>query len=142
MIRTIKHILETQVIFRFILSGGTSAVVDLAALYVLYSLFHIYYLAAAVAAFLVAFCVSFTLHKYWTFKTDVRHNVSRQAALYMVTSLIGLCFNTLLMYIFVDWLHVFVMLAQIFAALIVACCTFFMSRNIVFKWKKPLEPLV
>ena len=124
------------VLIRYIISGGTSAFVDLFFLFILNTVLSIHYLLSATIAFLMAFGVSFTLHKFWTFKTDAVHNTRRQIIQYLLASLFGLSLNTLLMYIFVDHFHIFVLLSQIFAGIMVACCTFFISRHLVFKYKK------
>lgn len=127
-------ILDGNVAFRYILSGGTSAVVDLILLYILHSVVGLHYLVASILAFSVAFCVSFILQKFWTFKNHSTEGIHGQAAIYLGSSLFSLGFNTLLMYLFVDKLHLQVLLSQIFAGAIVACFTFFISRRI-FKYQ-------
>ncbi len=143
LIEKIIKYFTKHLVIRFIISGGTSATVDLVVLFFLNSVLHIHYLPSAILAFMVAFGVSFTLHKFWTFKShsDRPH---RQAFLYLGTSLFGLTLNTLLMYVFVD--HIFeniitnmklnVMLSQVIVGVIVACVSFFLSHNFVFKVKK------
>ena len=126
--------LNENVVFRYIISGGTSAFVDLFFLYVLNSVLNFYYLTSAIIAFCIAFCVSFVLQKFWTFKNHSTEDVHKQVFIYLGTSLFGLSFNTLLMYLFVDYFGIFVILSQIFAGIIVACFTFFISRK-VFKHK-------
>ncbi len=121
-----------HVVIRFIISGGTSAVVDLSLLYVFHSVFGIHYLLSAVLAFLGAFGVSFTLHKYWTFKSHGQET-HRQVVIYMGTSLFGLFLNTVLMYIFVDFFHVQVLVSQFFVGAMVAFSSFFISSRFVFK---------
>jgi len=128
-------ILEKHVVLRFIISGGTSAVVDLFFLYIFHNILNIHYLLSAVLAFIIAFFVSFTLHKFWTFKSHAEQT-HKQVVMYLGTSLFGLSLNTLLMYIFVDHFHVQVLLSQIFVGIIVAFSSFFISRNFVFKYKK------
>ena len=127
--------LEKHVALRFIMAGGTSAFVDLVFLYIFNSVLNMHYLLAAILAFLIAFCFSFTLHKFWTFKSH-EERAHKQAIMYMGTSLFSLCLNTLLMYIFVDYIHIQVLLSQIFVGIIVAFSSFFISRNFVFKYKQ------
>ena len=117
---------------RFIIAGGTSAAVDLTLLFVLHESFGIYYLASAILAFIGAFGVSFTLHKYWTFKSH-QEDTHKQALLYFMTSLFGLFLNTILMYVFVDVFKVAVMLSQFFVGGIVAFSSFLISKTFVFK---------
>jgi putative flippase GtrA len=117
---------------RFIIAGGTSAFVDLTLLFVLSEVFKVYYLLSAILAFIGAFGVSFTLHKYWTFKSH-QEETHKQAFLYLFTQFFGLLLNTALMYIFVDLLKIYVMLAQFIAGILVAFCSYFIARNLVFK---------
>ncbi|MFZ2621026.1 MAG: GtrA family protein [Minisyncoccia bacterium] len=128
-------ILDNNVGLRFFLSGGTAGVADLIALYFLHNIFGFYYLLSAIVAFILAFGVSFTLHKFWTFKSH-EEETHRQIVSYFMTSLFGLFLNTTLMYVFVDYFHINVLLSQVIVGLLVACVSFFISRNIVFKYKQ------
>ena len=123
-----------HVAIRFIISGGTSATVDLILLYLLNTTLGIHYLLSAILAFLGAFGVSFTLHKYWTFKSH-QEQTHKQAIMYFGTSLFALFLNTLLMYIFVDFFHITVLVSQFFVGIMVAFSSFFISRNFVFKYR-------
>ncbi len=118
---------------RYFISGGTAGVTDIALLYIFHNIFHIYYLLSAVIAFVGAFFVSFLLHKYWTFRSH-EEQMHRQMAMYLLASLFGLSLNTILMYIFVDHIHVDVIISQVVVGLMVACVSFFVSSNFVFKY--------
>jgi putative flippase GtrA len=136
-------ILERHVAIRFIISGGTSAAVDLLLLFLLNSVLGVQYLASAVLAFIGAFGVSFTLHKFWTFRSH-GERAHKQAMLYLLASLFGLLLNTVLMYLFVQ--HIFarvissakinVMASQVVVGAIVAFVSFFISHRFVFKYGK------
>jgi putative flippase GtrA len=128
--------LTSFILVRYVLSGGTAAIVDLALLYALYEVMRVHYLISAILAFLMAFVVSFTLQKFWTFRNVSHENMHTQVFTYLGTSLLGLALNTLLMYVFVDLALVHVMLSQVFAGAIVACFTFFLSKYFVFKQPK------
>lgn len=128
------ELLSKHVALRFIIAGGTSAVFDLFVLYILNSVLGLNYLLSAVLAFIAAFGVSFTLHKFWTFKSH-QEETHKQAIMYFGTSLFSLFLNTLLMYVFVDHFHLLVLISQFFVGIIVAFCSFFISRNFVFKYK-------
>ncbi len=134
-VQDIFKYLTQHVVIRYLLSGGTAGVTDLIALYLLNGILGIYYLLSAILAFIMAFFVSFTLHKFWTFKSH-EESTHKQVILYFSASLFGLSLNTLLMYIFVDYFHIEVILSQIIVGLLVACFSFFISRNLVFKYKK------
>ncbi len=127
-------ILNKYVVMRYLLVGGTAGVTDLAVLYFLHDVLHVHYLISAIIAFLIAFCISFTFHRFWTFKS-MGDTVRKQVVMYLLSSGFGLLLNTGLMYVFVGHLGVHVLLSQIYVGLLVACCSFFISRNIVFKYK-------
>ena len=132
------EVLNKNVGLRYFIAGGTAGVIDLVVLYILNTVFGIYYLLSAILAFIAAFIVSFTGHKFWTFKSH-EESTHSQVVLYFGTSMFGLFLNTLLMYVFVDYFYIQVILSQIIVGLLVACVSFFISRNVVFKYK-PKEP--
>ena len=129
---------KEHVVLRYLIAGGTAGVTDLIVLYVLNSVFGMHYLLSAVLAFIVAFVVSFTGHKFWTFKSH-EEETRKQIVMYLGSTIFGLGLNTLLMYIFVDHFHMQVILSQIIVGFMVAGVSFFISRNLVFKYK-PKEP--
>ena len=126
--------LTQHVVVRFIISGGLSACVNLSVFFVLNSILRVYYITSSVSAFIIAFFFSFTLHKFWTFKS---HGVNqhKQMAMYLGTSLFGLGLNTILMYVFVDLLHIYPFVSQVLSGGLVAFCSFALSHNFVFKYK-------
>lgn len=128
MKRFTKHL-----IVRYVISGGTSAMINLGTLSFLYYIKHIYYIYAAIIAFIVSFLVSLVLQKFWTFEDRSRDNLSMQVGKYLMTSLLGLSLNTFILYVLVDHLHLYVYAGQIIAGGLVACVTFFISRRYVFK---------
>lgn len=128
MKRFTKHL-----IVRYIISGGTSAVINLGVLSFLYYIQNVYYLYAAIIAFTVSFLVSLVLQKFWTFEDRSRENVHIQIGKYLLSSLFGLSLNTLFLYILVDHFHFFVYIGQMIAGGLVACITFFISRKFIFK---------
>lgn len=141
---TIINLLEKYVALRFILAGGTSAFIDLFLLYLLNAVWGMHYIPSAIIAFVCAFGVSFTLHKFWTFRSH-GESASKQATMYLGASLFSLFLNTLLMYIFVDYIFanillesmkVKVMLSQLIVGAIVAVVSFFVSHYFVFKYKE------
>lgn len=136
MKRFTKHL-----IVRYVISGGTSAVINLSTLSFLYYIKHMYYIYAAIIAFIVSFLVSLVLQKFWTFEDRSRNNLSVQIGKYLITSLLGLSLNTFILYVLVDHLHLYVYVGQIIAGGLVACVTFFISRKYVFKGQTVLVNL-
>lgn len=117
---------------KYIVSGSTAALTNIALLYVLTEYGHIYYLLSAAVAFIFSVMVSFVLQKYWTFGDTARAGMERQALLYLAVSLVNLGLNTLLLYMFVEFLHMWYVVAAIVASAIMAVITFFIYRYVIF----------
>ena len=89
-------------VFRFLFSGGISLGTDLALLYLFTDIFGIWYLTSAVMAFILAFGVSFTLQKFWTFGDHSREDMRMQMGVYFLVAVVNLGLNTFLVYTFVE----------------------------------------
>lgn len=127
--------MRTRIIktIKYIISGGTAAVVDLSFLALFVDVFKINYLISAIFAFLIAFSVSFLLQKFWTFQDKGMEGVHRQASIYFIVSATNLGINTLLMYLFVDHFHVHYFLSQILASGLLAISSYFIYSRFIFK---------
>lgn len=123
---------ERHKIFRYVISGLAAAVVNIFIIYAATDWLGIWYLASSVLAFLGAICVSFTLQKFWTFKNNSTSDVHRQMLMYVIFALFTICFNTLLVYLEVQYLGVHYVLAQIISNAILALINFFVYKKIVF----------
>jgi putative flippase GtrA len=124
----------------FIVSGGTATLINIAVLYALTEYGGFHYIVSAVVAFGVAFCFSFSLQKFWTFRNrriDVLHV---QAPLYLFVSLLGLLLNTGLLFVCVEVLHFWYVGAEILVAGLVAIVTFFAYKKFVFA-EREIHPL-
>lgn len=119
-------------VLRYLVSGACGTLTDLFFLWFFASVCHIWYLASAVIAFILAFSVSFTLQKFWTFKDNSMEQIYSQGFAYGAITLINLGINTLLVYGFVEALHAHYLVAQAFAAAIVAIESYFLYRRFVF----------
>lgn len=120
---------------KYIISGGTAAVTDLAFLYLFTSILHVWYLISAVVAFIISFAVSFTLQKFWTFNDQSIKGVKSQVLIYFTIAVVNLGINTLLMYAFVDILKMYYFTAQILAGALVALQSYFIYQKFVFRNK-------
>ncbi len=128
-------------ILKYLVAGGTSAGVDILVLYILNGYFRLSYIPSSVLAFLVAFGVSFTLQKFWTFR-DSSLKIRTQATKYFFVTSCNLLLNTLLMYIFVDLVPLpyfldlshphKVLVSQVIVAGLVALQSFFLYQKFVF----------
>ncbi len=129
-------------IIKYIISGGIAAIVDLVILNFLDSL-HFHTLISVNIAFLIAFIVSFSFQKYWTFQDSQSDKVHRQLTYYFIISTINMLINSLIVSLILhlniipnDFYLRIVVWAQIIASAIIAIESFIISRYFIFKKDK------
>ena len=120
-------------VIKYIISGGTAAVVDITLLILFTEVFGWWYLVSAITAFIIAFGISFTLQKFWTFRDHATENIHVQASMYLVVSAVNLGINTLLMYFFVDIFGIWYVVSQILAGGLIALSSFFIYKKLIFR---------
>jgi putative flippase GtrA len=118
---------------RFIISGGTATAVNLGSLFLLTHIAGLWYLTSSGIAFMVAFFVSFTLQKFWTFEDASKNRLRFQASIYFVIILLGLGINTALIYTFVQYAHLHYLVAQLISGVFIAVMNYFSYKHVVFK---------
>jgi dolichol-phosphate mannosyltransferase len=119
-------------ILRYLTAGGLVALVDFLLLYILTDLFHVWYLTSSVIALLVAVIVSFILQKIWVFQNRSLTEVRIQFFLHILLSGVNIFLNTFLLYLLVEQMHLWYLLAQFLASGILACMNFFVYRKFIF----------
>lgn len=133
-------------LLRYLISGGSAAVVNLGLLFVLtefvFTNFDNYgYVISSDIAVAVAFFVSFVLQKFWTFAEKSIHLVKKQLAMYFVVGVVNLGINTLMMHGLVEYVlgKKHYMIAQIITSGLIAVMSFFVYQHLIFR--HPLDPL-
>lgn len=119
---------QVRRVLRFVITGGSAALVNLAALYVFTDIFGVWYLASEVFAFIIAFAFSFVLQKYWVFQSREAYKIKRQLPLHFAVAGVNLLFNLILLYALVQYAHLWYLLAQFLANVLIAFVSFFAFR--------------
>ncbi|MEK7151994.1 MAG: GtrA family protein [Patescibacteria group bacterium] len=129
------HFSDRNLVTRYIMAGGTGALVNLASMYVLTDILGVWYIASAIFAFLISLVVTFFLQKMWTFGDVALHpqHALRQVALYTASSVSFLGLNTLILYLLVEFLDVWYLLAQFFSLGVVALGSFLFNKSVTFR---------
>lgn len=122
-----------HLIVRYLISGGTSATINIGIFSALFYYYDFYYIFSNVIAFAIAFCVSLVLQKFWTFQDHSTDNIHIQGLVYLVSSLFGLGLNTLVLFISVDIFGVEPIIGVIIAGTLTAICTFQINKRYIFK---------
>ena len=134
MSETLAQLLQKYGQFvRFAIAGAFAFTVNLVALYTFTDIIGIYYLISTVLAFLISFSVSFTLQKFWTFQDNSRDHLHIQLPLYLGMQLTNITLNAGLMFVFVEYLHVWYLYSQGVISLTLAAAIFFLNKKYIFK---------
>lgn len=121
-----------MIIIRYLISGGTAAIVNLSSLYVLTEFLGLWYLASATIAFILAFFVGFGLQKFWTFQCDNKEKTHYQMSLYFILGIINLVINAGIIYFLVEKFNLWYMLSQFISAGFLAVFSFLFYRFVIF----------
>lgn len=105
---------------------------DMTTLFLLVQFGHLNVLLATAIAFMVAVVVNFNLHKYWTFR-DHSHNLKKQFTAFFTISIMNFCLTLLFMFIFVDIVRLWYILAKLITATLVLIFSYTMNRLWTFK---------
>jgi len=127
------YFLKENRIFRFLVSGGTAVLTNVSCLLLLTEYFHIYYLYSSIASFFAGFLVTFFLQKFWTFQNTDLSKAGRQMSLTLIIAGVNLIINTFLLYVFVEFGHMWYLVAQVAASLLISIETYFLYKNLIFR---------
>jgi len=127
------YIKEGKLVTKYIIAGGTAALIQLSLFYLLIQLLGVsLYLLATSGAFVVALIVSFILQKFWTFGDNSLDRIKRQFTIYGTIALTNLFLNGVFMYVLVDRLRIWYMASQVMTMGVLAIFSFILNRKITF----------
>ena len=120
-------------LIRYLFAGGTATASNLVILFVGVYYFHLWYLTAAIISFCCAVIISYLLQKFFVFRNYFKENMHKQFAIFFIFNLFMLGVNTLLIYIFVDIMGLWYLLAQVLSSAIGACVNYIYFNKVIFK---------
>lgn len=133
------NVFRHRQIIKYLIAGGTSTSVDLTIYYFLTYYAGLWYIVSSISSFIIAFWISFGLQKFWTFRDKNTKNMMKQTYLYFFVAIVNLGINTLLVYFFVDYVHIHKFISKIFANILIATESFFVYRHFIFTKKNIFE---
>src|SRR3989338_4367121 len=99
-------------LIRYLIAGGSATAVHFLVLILLTEYVGVWYLASSGIAFVYGVTVSFTLQKWWTFSEASTDMIPMQALHYLYVTLAGLVVNAGLLFVLVDVLGMWYIVAQ------------------------------
>lgn len=128
LFRTIRNVVAV----RYLLSGMAAGAVQLGSLYLLVEFFDFWYVFGSTLSFVLTWCVSFLLQKFWTFKERGTARMPVQAIQYLVMSLGNLVLNTALIYALTE-AGLWYLASQVVAIGVLATVSFFVYKYAIFR---------
>ncbi|HEY4521137.1 MAG TPA: GtrA family protein [Candidatus Paceibacterota bacterium] len=117
---------------RFFLVGVSATAIHIAALYAFTEFLEVWYVLSSAVAFLIALAFNFTAQKYWVFKSSDRRAIPLQLSLHALVNIFNLIVNAILIYVFVEYFHLWYILAQLVTSAGIAAESFIAYR-IIFR---------
>ncbi|MBI1999565.1 MAG: GtrA family protein [Parcubacteria group bacterium] len=117
-------------VVRFCVAGAAGVIAYYAALYGLTEYLGVWYVISAVIGFVLNTGLNFTLQKFWTFQNKETQMVGRQLTLYAAMTVSFLIGNTLLLYLMVEYLHLWYIGAQVILTIVISVLSFIISGRI------------
>ena len=122
-------------LFRYIIVGGVSFLVDYALLFTLTEYLHLYYLLSATISFVAGLVVNYFISTNWIFRHSKLKSRSAEFIIYGIIGVIGLLLNNLLLYVFTDWMCIHYMFSKLITAVLVMGWNFMGRKFILFNPK-------
>ena len=130
---------KNKKLIKFGLVGVLATGTNLVCLYFFKDILDIWYMISAVLAFVVAFTVSFSFQKFWTFRETSTHKISKQAFFYFVVTFSSLMINLVCLYILVDIVDIHYLLSQLILLIILALIRFSINNFLIFNTKNETQ---
>lgn len=134
-----NNVFRRRQILKFLIAGGTSTSVDLLIYSTLTYWVGLWYIASAISSFVIAFWISFGLMKFWTFRDRNTEKMMKQTYLYFFVAIANLGISTLLIYLFVDYIHIHKFISKVIANAMMAAESFFIYRYFIFAKRDKAE---
>lgn len=133
-----KYYYRFEEFWLYSVGGALGFVVDFSLLFILTEYAGLHYLISTAIAVIIAILVNYSWQRFVTFKSSER-NVAKQFGKFVIISVFAIGLTALLMYILVDIVGLWYLLAKIFVTIIVWFWNFFGNKYFTFKVKNSLK---
>ena len=111
-------------IFKFTIVGGIATVIDFVFLYIFREFCHFPVLVSNTLSFCISVIYNYIASVKWVFDVKKKKDAKKQFIIFIIFSVLGLLLNNLIMWITVEFLSIYYLLAKIIATAIVMVFNF------------------
>ena len=115
---------------KFGIVGGLAFLIDYGVFSLLNQIFGIHYLISSVISFSVSVIFNYIMSIKWVFDVN-KNQTTKDFAVFMILSIIGLLLNSFIMYISVDLINIHELISKIIATFIVMIYNFITRKIFV-----------
>lgn len=123
---------------KFGIVGAIAFVIDFGLLWILTSVFDVYYLISATISFTVSVIFNYLASMRYVFTHRDGMSRKKEFIIFVVLSICGLIINNVLMWVGVSFFNFYYLLVKIFATAVVTIWNF-VTRKIFLDAKEPIE---
>lgn len=111
-------------IFKFAIVGGVATIIDFVFLYLFREFCHFPVLVSNTLSFCISVIYNYIASVRWVFDVNKEKDAKKQFVIFIVFSVLGLLLNNAIMWITVDFLSIYYLLAKVVATVIVMIFNF------------------
>ena len=111
-------------IFKFAIVGGVATIIDFVFLYLFREFCHFPVLVSNTLSFCISVIYNYIASVRWVFDVNKEKDARNQFVIFIVFSVLGLLLNNAIMWITVDFLSIYYLLAKVVATVIVMIFNF------------------
>lgn len=117
---------------KYVMAGASATLVHILVVVLFFDVLNWPIFISTSLAFVLAFSVSFSLQKFWTFR-NLKKKYFFQLLAYFFLNLFNFFLNGFLMVVLVEYWNIFYILSQIIVSLIIAINSFLVYKFVIFK---------
>ena len=111
-------------IFRFIIVGGIATIIDYIIFFIMHDILHISTLISNIMSFSISVVYNYIASVKWVFEVDETKDKKQQFVIFIVLSIVGLGINTGIVYLCIDILKFYSIIAKVLATGVVMVFNF------------------
>ncbi len=124
---------DASQVLLFCIGGGISVSIYYLTLYILTKYIDVWYPISAFFGSILMYSISFYFQKFLTFKNKSKDKIFKEIILYFSMAGVFLAANIILLYVFVEYIHLKLFVAQLILTVLLSIISFFTTKKIFVK---------
>jgi len=124
--------ITSKIFIRFCISGITGIVIWAITIFILKEYTNLWYLYSSMIAVAMSYLAGFIIQKYWVFENKGNEKIKKQFVVFILTSIGFWGANTLFLFLFVNFLHLNDIVAQVILTTIWLFTSLIISKKLIF----------